>query len=287
MAVSADVGHVSPQGRAAVQRACVWCGPVVVLICILGLWLFARFAPPPSAAFNTPDLAAVFRERTTGIRVGMMLMVFGSAFLGAFFAVISAQMRRIEGPRPTLTYLQLLFGACFVLEIIFPCMWVQTAAFRPERADVILETLNDLGWLSFFGVASTGFLQMVIIGIVILQDTRNTPVFPRWAGYFNVWVGLAFSPGTVVVFFKTGPLSWTGLFIFWLPFTAFFAWLIVMTWLMLKAIDHETAEEAIPAPGGSVADPRLGELVEQLAQVSAELRDVRRRLVEVESHPIP
>lgn len=104
-------------------------------------------------------------------------------------------MRRIEGPRPTLTYLQLVFGACFIMEIIFPMMAIPTAAFRPERDQAIQQTLHDFGWLTFFGVASTGFLQLVIIGVVILQDSGPSPVFPRWAGYFNIWVGSAFSPG--------------------------------------------------------------------------------------------
>lgn len=281
-----DERHTTRQAAVATQKACTWCGSLVVLSCLLGLAVFAHFAPPPQASMTDVEIGAVFRDNTTGIRIAMMLMVFGAALLGPFVAVISAHMRRVEGPRPTLSYLQLILGACFIMEIIFPMMAVQTAAYRPERADVVQQALNDWGWLTFFGVASTAFVQCVIIGALILQDRRTTPVFPRWSGYFNIWVGLMFTPGTVVVFFKTGPLSWTGLFIFWLPFTAFFAWLIVMTVLLLRAIDHETAEElasdAVPGP-----DPRVGALAEQLARVTAELGDMRNRLTRVESQPIP
>ncbi len=252
-AALSDDRHTTRSAAVATQRACAWCGPALVLICLLGLAVFARFAPPPEPAAGPADIAAIFRESPTAIRIGMMLMVFGAALLGPFIAVISAHLRRIEGPRPTLTYLQLVLGACFIMEIIFPMMAVQTAAYRPERSDVVQQVLNDYGWLTFFGVASTAFVQMVIIGVVILQDTRPTPVFPRWSGYFNVWVGLAFTPGTVLVFFKSGPLAWTGLFIFWIPFAAFFAWLAIMTWLLLEAIAHETAEEgAPPAESGGV-----------------------------------
>jgi hypothetical protein len=282
-----DERHTTRQAAVATQKACAWCGSLVVLSCLLGLAVFAHFAPPPAATMTDVEIGAVFRDHTTGIRIGMMLMVFGAALLGPFVAVISAHMRRVEGPRPTLSYLQLMLGACFIMEIIFPCMAVQTAAYRPERMDVVQQVLNDWGWLTFFGVASTAFVQCVIIGALILQDRRATPVFPRWSGYFNIWVGLMFTPGTVVVFFKSGPLSWTGLFIFWLPFFAFFAWLIVMTVLLLKAIDHETAEEIAAEAAGTVPDPRFGELAEQLAQVTAELGDMRQRLSQVESQPIP
>jgi hypothetical protein len=202
-----------------------------------------------------------------------MVVVLGAALLGPFFAVISVQMRRIEGPRPTLAYAQLVLGACFILEIIFPMMAIQTAAFRPERNGSIQQTLNDMGWLTFFGVASTGFVQLVIIGVVILQDTRQDPAFPRWVGYFNIWVGLAFAPGTVMIFFKSGPLAWDGIFIFWIPFTAFFLWLFIMPFLLCRAIDQEVAtEESTAGSAGPAAEDAIAELREQMATLNARLK---------------
>lgn len=248
--------------------------------CLVGLLLLARFAPPPSAMISPSGIAGIFEDRTTAIRFGIMLVVFAAALLGPFVAVISVHMRRIEGPRPTLTYLQLVLGACFIMEIIFPMMAIQTAAFRPERDEAIQQTLHDFGWLTFFGVASTGFVQLVIIGVVILQDTRTAPVFPRWAGYFNIWVGFSFSPGTVMIFFKDGPLAWNGIFIFWIPFTAFFAWLVVMPWLLLKAINQETAEESATesSSSGLVGSGELIELRRQMGELTTRLDALGDRL---------
>lgn len=282
-----DIRRTSRPTAAITQRACAWCGLLVVLFCVLGLAVCAQFVPPPSPEDTPADIAETLREDTTGIRVGMMLVVVGAAFLCPFFAVISAHMRRIEGPRPTLTYLQLIFGACFTMEIIFPIMAVQTAAYRPDRDDAISQALNDYAWLTFFGVASTAFVQMVIIGALILQDTSAKPVFPRWAGYFNFWVGLAFTPGTACVFVKDGPLAWTGVFVFWIPFTAFFAWLVVMAWLVLKAVDHETAEEAESAIPTEPSGEQLGALHHQVAVLTDELHDLRERLARVERDVVP
>lgn len=256
---------------ATTQRICAWCGPAVVVTCALGLAAFARFVPPPSASLSAADLASVFRGSSTTIRIGLMLVVFGAALFGPFIAVISAQMKRIEGERSPLAYAQLVLGACFIMEIIFPLMAVQTAAYRPERADPIQQALNDFGWLTFFGVASTAFVQMVIIGVVVLQDTRSDPVFPRWSGYFNMWVGLMYTPGTVVVFFRNGPLAWTGLFVFWLPFTAFFAWLFIMTYLLLTAVKHEVGESQAAARQTNDARDQLGRLAAELARVTSRL----------------
>lgn len=202
----------------------------------------------------------------------MMVMVLGAALLGPFFAVISVQIRRIEGPRPILTYAQLMLGACFILEIIFPMMAIQTAAFRPERDGAIQQTLNDMGWLTFFGVASTGFVQLVIIGVAILQDTQPVPAFPRWVGYFNIWVGFAFFPGTVMIFFKSGPFAWDGIFIFWIPFTAFFLWLLIMPFALCRAIDQETApEESNAGVAGHAADDGIAELRAEVATLNERL----------------
>jgi hypothetical protein len=281
-----DARFVSPQGGANAQRVCAWCGPALVLICAVGL-LLPGFVPPPSAALPAEGLAAVIAEHTTAVCLGMILMVIGGALIGMFFAGVSAQMRRIEGPRPILTYVQLLLGACFVMEIIFPVMALQVAAFRPERSPELQQLLNDLCWLPFFGIASTGIVQWVVIGVVILQDTRANPVFPRWAAYFNIWAALMLTPGTVVVFFESGPLSWAGLFVFWLPFTAFFAWLMVMSRLLLRAIRHETAELTAGSTAGSTTtgpvgampdDERFRALTEQVADLSHRLDGVDRTL---------
>lgn len=282
-----DVGQVTAHAGAAIQRACIWCGPLVVAICAVGM-LLPGFVPPPGAFLTADETRSVFEGSTTAIRVGMLLMVIGGAFIGAFFAAISAQLRRIEGPRPILTYLQLLLGACFVMEIIFPVIAVQTAAFRPERSGVLQQTLNDMAWLAFFGIASTGIVQWVIIGVAILQDTRRDPIFPRWSAYFNIWAGLMLVPGTFVVFFKTGPMSWTGLFVFWLPFAAFFAWLMVMTWLLLRAVTHESAEATATANTsdalGAAAEERLSSMGEQMARLDAELQELRHRVNQPDGH---
>jgi hypothetical protein len=68
-------------------------------------------------------------------------------------------------------------------------------------------------------------------------------VFPRWAGYFNLWVALLISPAGIVVFFKHGPFAWNGLFGFFLPLTAFAAWIAVMVVVLLRAVENDTLDD--------------------------------------------
>lgn len=83
-----------------------------------------------------------------------------------------------------------------------------------------------------------------------------------------------------MIFFKSGPLAWNGIFIFWIPFTAFFLWLIIMPWLLLKAIDQETSEESVAEPTGSAAVPNqdLDRLRQQIGDLTAQLDELRDRL---------
>jgi hypothetical protein len=115
----------------------------------------------------------------------------------------------------------------------------------PQRAQPeIIQTLNDLAWLPYIGVVGTAMVQMVIIAIVVLQDSRDTPLLPRWSAYLNIWAALGVAPGSLVVFTHTGPLAWNGIIAFWLLCVSFITWMAVMTWLMLRA-SHITESQTV------------------------------------------
>jgi hypothetical protein len=50
-------------------------------------------------------------------------------------------------------------------------------------------------------------------------------------------------PGGVMIFFKTGPLAFNGLFGIWIPLGVFFVWIIAMTALTIQAINRQTEPE--------------------------------------------
>ncbi len=224
------------------QMLCVWAGPVMVFGWIASFVVLARFIPPPSPGKSPEELVAMYSEHSGGIRLGLMLTMFASALLVPFAAVIWAQMKRIEGPRSVLAQTQLISGGLLALEFIIPLMIWQTAAYRPEIDPTIIRMLNDLGWIMFVGVISSAVVEFGCIGLVILADERNTGVFPRWAGYFNIWVALLVAPAGLVPFFKHGPFAWNGLFSFFMPMFVFAAWVVVMVVLLRRAVLQEEAQ---------------------------------------------
>jgi hypothetical protein len=246
------------------QRWCAWSGPVFLLSWGIGFCLLAGFIPPPRPS-DTPDqLAAMFAADPTGIRLGLIISMFGSVLLLPWGAVLTVQLKRIEGASAPLAYTQLGAAAAGSVFLTFPIMYLQIASFRPDRSAELIQLMNDMFWVPFIGVPALVNLQTLVIGLAILQDRRDRPVFPRWTGYLNVWACIVILPAGVMVFFKDGPFAWNGLFAWWLPLAAFVVWFVVMARQLLVAIDREGAE-----PPATVSRAEHDALVAQVAALQA------------------
>lgn len=233
--------------KAAVQRAMAWTGPAMLVLWVGAFIFLAEFIPPPDPEDTATEVLARFAGDTDGIRIGLLITMYASALLVPFAAVISAQMKRIDGAGP-LAQTQVVSAGLLSLEFIIPIMVWLTAAFRfNDESARLIQMLNDMGWLMFVAVISSVIVQIASFGIAILIDERETPIFPRWSGYFMLWVAILLSPTCLCVFFKDGPFAWNGLFAFYIPLTAYGIWMITTFVLLRKAVDHEVAEEGSEA----------------------------------------
>jgi hypothetical protein len=232
-----------------VQRLCVWSGPVGLGVFFIGL-IVASWFPPPSPHQTALQVAHMYISHATGIRLGCLLIAAGGALTAPYVAVISAQMKRMEGDGGPLHSIQLGCGMLGVLLFTIPTFMWQGAAYFPHRNPQITQALHDIGWIAVIAAIFPALIQNASIAIAVFTDKRAEPVFPRWIGYMNIWVATLFLPSGMVLFFHHGPFSWNGIFTFWLAATVFGAWFILMVIYMLKAINKQAAEEA--AAGGAL-----------------------------------
>jgi hypothetical protein len=230
------------------QSLCVWSGPAFLVSFGLGFVGLARFLPPPSPGMSADLVAALYRGDSLMKSAGVVLMLMSCGFLLSWAAAISAQMRRISGCATALVYTQMLAGATGMIFLAAACLLWGEAAFRPEHDPQIAQVLNDLGWLNLIVPVSCAVFQAIAIGLAILGDRSAKPLFPRWSGYFNLWVGLSFTPGFAALFFKSGPFAWNGILPFWIPLAALGAWFVVMTVLLLKVLDGDAPAAVAPVP---------------------------------------
>jgi hypothetical protein len=228
----------------SLQRACLWSGPTFVAVFFGGI-LAAGWLPPPAADMSANQIADMYNSHLDGIRTGAVLIGMSSFFQGVWAALMSRQLRRIEGDRPLFTYMQLAAGGSGILVVIFASFGFAAAAYEPGRNPEITAAFHSYGFLCLVGIGWPAILQCVSVGLATLSDKRENPVFPRWFAYANLWIAFAFAPGPFIVYFHTGAFAWNGFATFWIPANVFGAWFALWFVMLRRAIAGEAAEEAL------------------------------------------
>lgn len=232
------------------QLVCAWVSMISLVPLFVSFFLVTGYVPPQRANETADQLAGFYRDHTLRIQLGLLVLLVAWAGWGALVAVLSAQLARIEGGRPVMAALQAISGAVGWIFLLLPTLLLAVASFRPERSPEITQTLHDLGWITAFMPITPFVVQVLSVAYVIFRDAGPTPVYPRWLGYFNIWVAVLFVPGGLLIFFKTGPFAYHGLFVFWIPFLIFGGWILVMSLFVRRVALEEarTAQSGAPAP---------------------------------------
>jgi hypothetical protein len=225
--------------NATAQKLCVWSGLAMLAIFLVGFVVIGGMVPPPSPGDSAQKIATFYAEKSNRIHVGLVVSLFGTALCYPWAAVISVQLKRIEGLWSPLTYTQLATGLTTGIFFAVPLFTMGAASYRPTAAPDVTRALNDLGWLLLVGIVGPAVIECLSIGIAVLTDHRESPIFPRWVGYFNIWVAVFFCGGGLDICFKSGPFAWNGAFAFYIPLAIFGLWFAVMTKALLDAINRQ------------------------------------------------
>ena len=210
------------------QLICAWCGPAALLTFFVG-FAIAGFFPPMAPSLPVDQVVRTYAEHATSIRVGTFIMVFSSGLVTPFAAALALHMRRIEDREmPVLSLTQFAAGATGIMMFLIEAMFWSITAYRPERSPEITQALNDIAWFFTIMPFCLIVVQALAVAAAIFSDKRDSPVFPRWLGYLNVWAAVLYVPGGACTFFKTGPAAWNGILTFWIPASVYFTWFTVM-----------------------------------------------------------
>ena len=181
----------------------VWSAAAFFLLWLISFVFFAQSIPPIPPSANANEVADLFQARSVPIRVGMVLMSFGTVFYLPWSMVLADLVKEIEGKSNFLSGTMLAAGVLCCVTFFLPAFLWATAAFRPERNPEITQALVDLGWLFFITPIAPFILQYTILAIITFGDKRPQPIYPRWAGYLQLWVSLSFLPSVIAIFLKT------------------------------------------------------------------------------------
>jgi hypothetical protein len=214
---------------------CAWCGIAAIFLFIIGGVFLGGMLPPLLRANDAPEVVvAKVMAHLMPIRIGSVFLMCSFALFGPFGAGIAAQTRLAE-KNPVFSYIQLVFTSCGTMIALLVAFAWALMAFRPDvYHPTMVQFLADFAYfLAVFSVPCFGS-WCVLIALPILLAPEGEEPFPRWIAYMNLWAAVLFAPGQMVLFFKDGPFSWHGIVALWLPFVAFFLWILIMCVTMLK-----------------------------------------------------
>jgi hypothetical protein len=239
--------------EARVQRVLVWGGPGMLLVW-LGAFLWIAGFIPPSAPLASPEqIVQFYGENTFGIRIGLVISMFGCALMVPYAVAVSGQLKRIDGAK-ALADTQIVSCALLSLEFITPIgIWMAVSYNFDNRAAELTFAIHEMGWILFMTVIWSLFIQLIAIGTAILIDRGETKVFPRWVGFINLWTAVLIIPAGTVLFFKDGPFAWNGLFGLYVPVFAFAVWFGSMAWCVHRNLTQHIRSASYAAPLSSLS----------------------------------
>jgi hypothetical protein len=226
-----------------VQLAFIWCGPLAVLLFLIGWVVLAGYLPPIAPTASAHEVADWYVTHVTAIRLGLFVSSIAMPLVIPFGIAIAVQLRASEPAVPILTYGQVAFASLGAVVTVFTMMVWAVAAFRPsDTSPDITRMLNDFGWFLFLFTWAPFSLWYVVIGAAILLDENDVPALPRWVAYLNFWVAFLSIPAGLILFFKHGIFAFDGLLALWVPLVVFLIWIITMTVVTTTAINRKSRE---------------------------------------------
>lgn len=245
MQILEEVQDLPSAGNIKAQWVSLWTGPAVGAVLVVALLAFPGFFPPMSPTMTADQVAQFYIEHTDWIRFSQITFNLCGIMLLPFFMVIVVQMKRMKTQSHIFAYCYLtaiVSGATiFALSNVF----FLVAAFRPDRNPELTLLLNDLAWIVFIAPIGMVLAQFLLLAAAVHFDDGPDPVFPRWVGPYSLATGVAITPAAGAAVWQTGPLAWDGLLSFWLRNGAFAAFVVVMFFVLRRAVLRQAVEEGV------------------------------------------
>jgi hypothetical protein len=231
-----------------IAKICAWSGVVFCLMWLLSATVISgyQYVPPPSAALSAAQVVEQYQSKQLAIMIAVTLCNFSTVAYITWGVIVSLMLKKVEGEWPLLFNIQMVSLAVCVAVILYLAYFWAAASWRAgETLPEITQVMNDLGWLGVLYTGAPFAAYQIALGLATLSDKSDDPIFPRWSAYYNFFVSFFMFEAAGILFFKTGPFSQDGLFVFWLPIVFFFVWIVLFSWLAARAVDKEVSRREV------------------------------------------
>ena len=150
--------------------------------------VLAGFVPGPSPSTSAAHINERYLHNLGGIRAGMCIEMAAIALIAPWGAALAVQTHRGNPGTAVFTVTQIVCVAVTtIIGVLAPIAW-GFASFRAgSQSPELTQTLNDLAWIVFIFPWSPLAVWYASVGLAIIMDRSDQPVFPRWAAYLSFW----------------------------------------------------------------------------------------------------
>jgi hypothetical protein len=236
---------VDERTKLAVDRGLAWCGPFFVISIIVSWGVMGHNIPPPNMmALSADQLVAQYYAKYPSIGPGMI----AAATFGLFYTIWSCQlaslMRDEHGSVGALGFMELAGGILTGWLFAFcSAMWAACSVLVHQVEPGIIKMIHTMTWFIFDCTYMITTTQMVALGLYTVLNKRQT-MFPAWAGWVTIAIGVGFVPLVIMPFVTDGPFTVPGLWNFWFIFSAWiFAFFGVYNYYVLRHVYRSPVEQ--------------------------------------------
>ncbi|WP_349269936.1 hypothetical protein MPNTM1_00468 [Mycolicibacterium parafortuitum] len=245
MQILEQVQDLPKAGNIKAQWVSLWTGPAVGVVLLVALLAFPGFWPPMSPLLSADEVASFYADNTAWIRFSQVTFNLCGIMILPFFMVIVAQMKRRKTQSHVFAYCYLTAVVSGATTFALSNIFFLVAAFRPARDPELIMLLNDLAWIVFIAPVGMVVTQFVLLAVAVYFDDGPDPVFPRWVGHYALATGIAMIPAAGAAVVTSGPLAWDGVLSFWLRNGAFAVFVVVMFFVLRRAVLRQARDEGV------------------------------------------
>lgn len=221
------------------------CGPAFVLGYLVFWGMLGHNIPPPNVMGMSPEqlVADYYLKYRDSISIGMAGCCVVALLYLPWSCLLALMMRDENGGASVFSFMELTGGALTAWVLAFcPAMWLTCAILSTSLDPTFIKLLHTCGWFIYDVTFMITTVQLTGLGLYTILNKRQT-IFPAWAGWCAIAVGIIFLPLVLIPFVDKGPFMLPGTWNFYIVFgTWLFGFFSPYSYFMLKELSARRRE---------------------------------------------
>lgn len=230
---------MDPLTRNTITLGLAWSGPVFAVLFLIFFIILGHNLPPPNFMGMTAEqlISEYYLPYQNDIKLGMTGCTVVGLLYMVWSCVLASVMAKEESGSSVLSNLELAGGLLTGWLLAFtPAIWLACAVFLDAVEPAVIHLVHGFTWFIFDMTYMITTIQMLGVGLYTICN-RQQSMFPVWAGWAAIAIGLMFAPLSLVPYVTSGPFTVAGTWNFFVVFGTWgFAYFCPYCYFLLKEL---------------------------------------------------